>query len=255
MVQNLLGNNPLRWDKRGVIIEVLPNRQYRVKMDGSKRVSLRNRKHLRKFKPIVSEPQSLEFGSPTSVSLPKKTSLLPETLIPEPSSVCHEVPPPLEPALPQLLHRDSEIVEQSPSPATPQPPRRVPLPMQNNTPVTAARTPAQINTPPMVVSSTPVHQTPLVYTPLSTAPDSASNQFSPRRSGRSTQGQTSRFQSYVTGGEYDESTAGLDYIPDYYNNGGQVLYAMQLPPGFEQISAMWTGNQWIQNPLAAGGDS
>ena len=101
------------------------------------------------------------------------------------------------------------------------------------------------------------YQTPLVYTPISTAPNSSGDQFLPRRSGRSTQGQTSRFQSYVTGGEYDESTAGLDYIPGYYSNGGQVLYAMQLPPGFEQISAMWTGNQWIQwvNPLAAGGDS
>ena len=61
----------------------------------------------------------------------------------------------------------------------------------------------------------------------------------------------------MTGGEYDESTAGLGFIPDDYSNGGQVLYAIQLPPGFEQISAMWNGNQWIQwvNPLAAGGDS
>ena len=120
------------------------------------------------------------------------------------------------------------------------------MPVQNNTPVTAPPIPAQMYTPPMVVSSTPVYQTPLVYTPISTAPSSSSDQFVPRRSGRSTQGQTSQFKNQVTGGEYDESTAGLGFIPDYHSNRGQVLYAMQLPPGFEQILAMWTGNQWIQ---------
>ena len=256
MVQNLLGNNPKRWDKRGVVLEVLPNRQYKIKMDGSNRVSLRNRKHLRKFKPIVSEPQSLFSRTPASVSLPKKTSPLPR-IIPEPISANHEVISPPEQTLPQLMHRDSGIVEQSPVPATPQPQVRQPAPVENNTPVAAPPIPAQMYTPPMVVSSTPVYQTPLVYTPISTAPSSSSDQFVPRRSGRSTQGQTSRYKNYATGSEYDESTAGIGSIPDYYNNEGQFLYAVQLPPGFEQISALWTGNQWIQwvNPLAAGGDS
>ncbi len=48
-VQNLVGNNPLRWERTGVVIEVLPFKQYKVKLDGTGRVTLRNRKHLRKF--------------------------------------------------------------------------------------------------------------------------------------------------------------------------------------------------------------
>lgn len=35
------------WDRRGVVTETLPHRQYTVKLDGSGRVTLRNRRHLR----------------------------------------------------------------------------------------------------------------------------------------------------------------------------------------------------------------
>ena len=52
LVQNQLGNSPRRWEKRGTVTEVLPNRQYRVMMDGSRRITLRNRKFLRKFTPL-----------------------------------------------------------------------------------------------------------------------------------------------------------------------------------------------------------
>ena len=146
MVQNLLGNNPKRWDKRGVVIEALPHRQYKIKMDGSNRISLRNRKHLRKFKPIVSEPQSLPFGNPTPVSLPRTILPSPE-VISEPRSVWHEVRPPSEQDLPQLMYRPSENVYQPLAPTTPQTPAKRPVPVQNNTPVTAVHTPAQMNTP------------------------------------------------------------------------------------------------------------
>ena len=46
IVQNQLGNNPRRWDKRGVIVQALPNRQYYVRVDGSRRLTSRNRKSL-----------------------------------------------------------------------------------------------------------------------------------------------------------------------------------------------------------------
>ena len=52
LVQNQSGNNPLRWDKSGQIVEVLPYDQYRVKMDGTGRSSLRNRKFLRAITPF-----------------------------------------------------------------------------------------------------------------------------------------------------------------------------------------------------------
>ena len=48
-IQNRNGPNPLRWDKTGRIVERLANRQYMVKADGSGRVLLRTRCHLRKI--------------------------------------------------------------------------------------------------------------------------------------------------------------------------------------------------------------
>jgi hypothetical protein len=48
-IQNQIGHYPLKWDKTGVIIEVHQFDQYAVKVDGSGRVTLRNRKFLRKF--------------------------------------------------------------------------------------------------------------------------------------------------------------------------------------------------------------
>ena len=48
MVQNQLDN---RWDKSGTIMETLDHRQYTVKMDGSGRLTRRNRKHLK----VISE--------------------------------------------------------------------------------------------------------------------------------------------------------------------------------------------------------
>ena len=54
-VQNQSGTRPGRWDKTGRIVETLPFRQYRIKMDGSGRVTLRNRKFLRKILPVCSD--------------------------------------------------------------------------------------------------------------------------------------------------------------------------------------------------------
>ena len=52
-IQNQTGNHPLRWDRTGTVIEVKQFKQYAVKVDGSGRVTLRNRKFLRKFDKIV----------------------------------------------------------------------------------------------------------------------------------------------------------------------------------------------------------
>ena len=51
-IQNLLGKNPLRWDRTGVVVEVKPFRQYSIRVDGTGRVTLRNRRNLRKFTPF-----------------------------------------------------------------------------------------------------------------------------------------------------------------------------------------------------------
>ena len=46
-LQNQTGNHPTKWHNTGVITEVLPHRQYRVVVGGSRRVTLRNRKFLK----------------------------------------------------------------------------------------------------------------------------------------------------------------------------------------------------------------
>ena len=59
-VQNQKGNDPLRWDRSGTVVESLGNQQYSVKMDGSGRVTLRNRKFLRKIEPLIPRYLSLD---------------------------------------------------------------------------------------------------------------------------------------------------------------------------------------------------
>ena len=49
-IQNRGRSYPKKWDKTGVVVEVWPHDQYSVKVDGSRRLTPRNRKFLRKFK-------------------------------------------------------------------------------------------------------------------------------------------------------------------------------------------------------------
>ena len=56
-IQNQVDLFPRRWDRTGQIIEVKQFNQYLVRVDGSNRVTLRNRKFLRKFIPVY-EPKT-----------------------------------------------------------------------------------------------------------------------------------------------------------------------------------------------------
>ena len=51
LVQNQVGNHPSRWDITGIVVEVREHDQYVVRVDGSGRMTLRNRKFLRKINP------------------------------------------------------------------------------------------------------------------------------------------------------------------------------------------------------------
>ena len=48
-VQNQNGNSPLKWDRTGQVVQVGDHDQYIVRVDGSRRLTKRNRKFLRKF--------------------------------------------------------------------------------------------------------------------------------------------------------------------------------------------------------------
>jgi hypothetical protein len=56
-MQNQTGNYPSRWDKTGTIVEIGPGpRQYHVRADGPGRVTMRNRKFLRKCHTVADQP-------------------------------------------------------------------------------------------------------------------------------------------------------------------------------------------------------
>ena len=54
-VQNQHGPRPNRWEKTGLVVEKGDNRQYIIRMNGSGRCSLRNRRFLRKIKPVCAD--------------------------------------------------------------------------------------------------------------------------------------------------------------------------------------------------------
>ena len=55
LIQNQAGKAPLRWEKTGTVVEVLPFDQYIVKVSGSNRLTRRNRKFLRAYEPAATQ--------------------------------------------------------------------------------------------------------------------------------------------------------------------------------------------------------
>ena len=67
MIQNQRGNHTLRWDKRGTVVKCEGYNQYQVMVDGSRRLTRRNRKYLRMFTPYIptiNNPQAAENVKP-----------------------------------------------------------------------------------------------------------------------------------------------------------------------------------------------
>ena len=64
-----------KWDKSGVVVDTHPFRQYSVKMHGSGRISLRNRKHLQCID--NDKPTSLPVSSGKEMEKPDNTKDLP----------------------------------------------------------------------------------------------------------------------------------------------------------------------------------
>ena len=88
MMQNQSGLHPLKWDKSGTVVEVLPFNQCKVKMDGSGRVSLRNRKFLKPISPYTTGlPWDLTTGllAVTAANMLPFTSVSPTTTLHQPS--------------------------------------------------------------------------------------------------------------------------------------------------------------------------
>ena len=60
-IQNQSGNNPTKWDKTVVILENKPHSQVLIRVDGSRRVTTRNRRFIRPLDPRIKTPNSPRF--------------------------------------------------------------------------------------------------------------------------------------------------------------------------------------------------
>ena len=77
LIQNQTGRFPKKWDRSGIIVEVKENDQYVVKVTGSGRLTLRNRRFLRKFN------HKLSRSLPYSPQQPLQSNTIPSPEIKE----------------------------------------------------------------------------------------------------------------------------------------------------------------------------
>merc|ERR1712239_19412 len=63
-VQNQTTTRTTKWDRTGIITATLSNRKYEIMMDGSRRLTTRNRRHLRKIpgKVVVEKEEESRGG-------------------------------------------------------------------------------------------------------------------------------------------------------------------------------------------------
>ena len=114
LVQNQAGNKPKRWDRTGLVVEVKKHDQYLVKMDGSGRATLRNRRFLRPTTPYSRHANpSVDPTGPPQTLLPTTDLLAAPSLklAPSPDHLSAQVPATL-PAVQEQWSEQQEEGEQ-----------------------------------------------------------------------------------------------------------------------------------------------
>lgn len=123
-LQNQTGPYPNKWDKTGIIIEVRQFDQYVVRVDGSGRVTLRNRKFLRKFIPVIPKAPLLMAPGPINSQKPNPPCVENQRLPPERRDTLDTVDPPsADPAPPSI---DVTPPAHQVTPHQPTPPQQAP---------------------------------------------------------------------------------------------------------------------------------
>ena len=117
-IQNQTGQYPTKWDKTGIVVEVRQFDQYVVRVDGSGRVTLRNRKFLRKYTPVIQREPVLMLPSPSPEHLEYQPTTKPaQTLTAAPTTRAASTPdPPAIPPAPPVLDLDVAPEAVSPTP-------------------------------------------------------------------------------------------------------------------------------------------
>ena len=121
-LQNQQGPHPTKWDRSGIIVESLCHDQYRVKVDGSGRLTLRNRRFLRAYTPAMpnilrQQPESPPLPTPTTdkTAAPQRsTTLTPHVPDQDPPEVTLDKPP-MDPSI-QLDPQQDDSCPPSPDP-------------------------------------------------------------------------------------------------------------------------------------------
>ena len=113
MIQNQTGNNPTKWDKTGVVLENKPHSQVLVRVDGSRRVTLRNRRFIKELHPSLARmtPEPVKT-TPRKKRVPKAAHKVPETR--------QEQPPPETQAGSTPACTVPEAPQQDPIPTAPE---------------------------------------------------------------------------------------------------------------------------------------
>ena len=267
MIQNQLGNKPKQWDKRGVVVQAHPEiRQYKVMLFGSRRLSLRNRRFLRKYTP-THVPANAPLGLPKRLKpLDSQQTVLPE-LVPEKSPTV-QAPVPARPPPAITLECDPGCcINPTQSQQTPvqmrtmEPVQRHVQPAQSQVPSTVVNAPEPAPITPAHAPNTPrptpcpaqppatprrsVQVTP-VHAPSTPYPSTCSAQppvpaETPRRSTRARRGTTSKYDDFVQTLQ-DSAVVGSDMLsatqlappvyytePAYYEEHPAGMYNMEFP--------------------------
>ena len=144
-VQNQTGAYSKRWDRTGTVVEVGPNDQYHVKIDGSGRITLRNRRFLRKFLPagteIQPDPSKLGYYPESTSDRDQESAVRAEPTSSEEADSHHtphlmsdSIPPPPSPS-PTPLHTNQQChTPRSPTAAGPKVPAALMRLMAHNNP-------------------------------------------------------------------------------------------------------------------------
>ena len=179
-IQNQTGNNPRKWDKAGKVVEVRQHDQFAIRVDGSGRITLRNRKFLRKFTPAMTRaaPDNRDAFPPLPVAIElQRTRPTPTPAVRPPctpSLTAHQphastaMSPPLTVQLPPAPPSPRPLQDKIPT--TPEP-----MPLRSHVISPAQRTPASdtvLLTPKISTPHAPSLNVPLRRSTCTTVPPS-----------------------------------------------------------------------------------
>ena len=152
-IQNQTGPHPLKWDKTGIIVEVRQFDQYTVKIDGSNRSTLRNRKFLRKYMPVkpLHPPRQiaddLALLKHRMTHPPQEAPTIPCEKAPTPVVLTSAPPPDCPPTQPSYINDDQPQSSSQPTETCSDIPQ---YPHPNSTP--APRRSTRDSRPPLYLS-------------------------------------------------------------------------------------------------------